>query len=64
MKNPEQPPIKAVELVRRIRNRHAEQLAGKTLEERLAFYHEEGCKAQAELERLSRQRQDTQQTAV
>ena len=64
MKTPEQPPIKAVELVRRIRDGHAERLAGKTLEERLTFYHEEGCKAQAELERLSRQRRGAQQTAV
>jgi len=31
-------PIKAVDLVRRIRDRHHEQLKGKSLEERIEFY--------------------------
>ena len=52
MKNPE--PIKAVEFVRRIRDAQAARLKGKSPEERLAFYREEGRKAHAELERLSR----------
>ena len=45
--------IKAVELVRRIRDQHYEQLKGKTQEERLAFYRDKAQvlrqKAQAQL---------------
>ncbi len=32
--------IKAVEMTRQIRDKHAEQLAGKTHAERMAFYRE------------------------
>ena len=64
MKKPEQDPIKAVELVRRIRDAHAAQLAGATAEERLAFYREKGREAQAKLERLSRRRRGARHPAV
>ncbi len=64
MKKPEQEPIKAVELVRRIRDAHAEQLAGATAEERLAFYREQGREAQAELARLADQKRASRRTAA
>ncbi len=46
----------AVEMVRRIRDAHYEQTKDMTPEERLAFYHEKGREAQAELEQLARER--------
>ncbi len=64
MKKPEQEPIKAVEFVRCIRDAQAERLEGKSLEERLAFYREEGRKAQAELERLSHRGRKARKAAV
>lgn len=64
MKKPKQAPIKAVEFVRHIRDAHTAQLEGKSLEEQLAFYREEGCKAQAELERLAERRENVQHTAT
>ena len=57
-------PIKAVEMVRRIRDAHAAQLAGATVEERVAFYRERGGQAQVELERLSKRRPSGQRKAA
>ncbi len=64
MKKPDQVPFKAVEFVRRIRDAHAAQLEGMSMEERLAFYDEEGRKAQTELERLADRRRNAQSTAA
>ena len=44
------------EMVRRIRDAHYEQTKDMTPEERLAFYHEKGREAQAELEQLAKKR--------
>lgn len=44
--------IKAVEMVRRIRDRHHEQLKGKTPEERTAFYEAKAKKAMERARRL------------
>lgn len=63
MKTPEHAPIQAVAFVRQIRDAHAARLEGKTLEERLAFYRDEGGKAQAELERLSCRKNPARHTA-
>lgn len=41
--------IKAVEMVRRIRDAHYEQLRGKTPEERIAFYRTKSRELQAKL---------------
>ena len=43
--------IKAVEMVRRIRDVHHEQLEGKTWEERVAFYEEQSRALHEKLER-------------
>ena len=64
MKESEQETIKAVEFVRCIRDAQAERLEGKSLEERLTFYCEEGRKAQADLERLSQRKRKARKTAV
>ena len=40
--------IKAVDMVRRIRDRHSELLKGKTAEERIAFYREKARAANAQ----------------
>ncbi len=64
MKRVEQEPIRAVELVRRSRDAHAEQLAGATAEERLAFYREQGREAQAELARLAGREDAGRRTAA
>lgn len=42
----------AVEMVRRIRDAHYEQTKEMTKEERLAFYREQGRRAQEKLKRL------------
>jgi hypothetical protein len=63
-KNPEPKPIKAVEMVRRIRDAHAEELAGATPAERLAFYRERGRQAQAELARLAREQRKGRRKAA
>jgi hypothetical protein len=44
--------IKAVEMTRQIRDRHAEQLAGKTHAERMAFYREQAKKLQKKVPAL------------
>ena len=41
--------IKAVEMVRRIRDAHYEQLRGKSPEERIAFYRAKSRELQAEI---------------
>ena len=41
--------IKAVEMVRRIRDEHYEQLRGKSPEERIAFYRAKASLLEAEL---------------
>lgn len=41
--------IKAVEMVRRIRDAHYEQLRGKSPEERIAFYRAKSCELQAKI---------------
>jgi hypothetical protein len=64
MKTPSPSPIKAVEMVRRIRDGHAAELKGKSAAERLAFYNEQGAKAQAELARLAERIGDAATTAV
>ena len=43
----------ALQMTREIRDAHYEQTKDMTKEERLAFYHEQGEKAQRELEELS-----------
>ena len=43
----------ALQMTREIRNAHYEQTKDMTKEERLAFYQEQGEKAQRELEELS-----------
>ena len=43
--------IRAVEMVRRIRDAHHEQLKDKTWEERVAFYREQARALHRELER-------------
>jgi len=53
-KRPCPPLIKAVEMTRQIRDRHAEQLAGKTHAERIAFYREQTKKIQKKLPALLR----------
>lgn len=42
-------PIKAIEMVRRIRDAHYEQLHGKSPEERIAFYRAKSGALQAQL---------------
>jgi hypothetical protein len=41
--------IKAVEMVRRIRDAHYEQLRGKSPEERIAFYRDKSRELQAKI---------------
>jgi hypothetical protein len=43
------PTIKAVEMVRRIRDAHYEQLRGKSPEERIAFYRAKSRELQAKI---------------
>jgi hypothetical protein len=50
--------IKAVEMVRRIRDAHYEQLRGKSPEERIAFYRAKARGLQAEIA-AQRQEQST-----
>lgn len=50
--------IKAVEMVRRIRDTHYEQLRGKSPEERIAFYRAKARLLQAQVE-AQRQEQPT-----
>lgn len=57
MKNGE---IKAVEMVRRIRDRHYEMLKGKTAEERIAFYRE---KARGVLEQAHQRKSQGKRSA-
>jgi hypothetical protein len=47
--------IKAIELVRQIRNQHYELLKDRSREESKAFFHREAAAANAEAERLSEQ---------
>ena len=49
-------PINAVEMVRRIRDAHYEQLRGKSPEERIAFYRAKAHLLQAQVE-MQRQQQ-------
>ena len=46
--------LRAVEMVRRIRDRHARQLAGKTEAEIIAFYRAAGDTAMADLRRRAK----------
>jgi len=46
--------LKAVEMVRRIRDRHARQLAGKTEDEIIAFYRAAGEAAMEDLRQRSK----------
>lgn len=48
--------LRAVEMVRRIRNRHARQLAGKTEAEIIAFYRAAGEAAMEDLRQHSKPR--------
>jgi hypothetical protein len=41
--------IRAVEMVRRIRDAHYEQLRGKSPEERIAFYRAKSCELQVKI---------------
>ena len=49
--------LRAVDMVRRIRDRHARQLAGKTEAEVIAFYRAAGEAATEDLRRAKRRRQ-------
>jgi len=51
--------LRAVEMVRRIRDRHARQLAGKTDAEIIAFYRAAGEAAMEDLRRRSKPRKRT-----
>ena len=51
--------IKAVELVRQIRNQHYEFLKDRSREEIKEFFHREGAAANAEAERLVEQERRT-----
>ena len=51
--------LRAVEMVRRIRDRHARQLAGKTEAEIIAFYRAAGEAAMEDLRRRSKPRKRT-----
>jgi len=51
--------LRAVEMVRRIRDRHARQLAGKTDAEIIAFYRAAGKAAMEDLRRRSKPRKRT-----
>ena len=48
------PRIRAVEMVRKIRDRHARRLAGKSPEEIIAFYRAAGEAAMQDAERRSK----------
>ena len=48
--------LRAVEMVRRIRDRHARQLAGKTEAEIIAFYRAAGEAATEDLQQRSKSR--------
>ena len=48
--------LRAVEMVRRIRDRHARQLAGKTEAEVIAFYRAAGEDAMNDVQRKTRPR--------
>lgn len=48
--------LRAVEMVRRIRNRHTRQLAGKTEAEVIAFYRAAGEAAMEDLRQRSKSR--------
>lgn len=50
------PRLRAVQMVRRIRDRHARQLAGKTEAEIIAFYRAAGKAATEDLHRQSKPR--------
>ncbi len=45
--------IKAVEMVRRIRDRHYKLLKGKTAQERIAFYREQARRMNVEAQQIS-----------
>ena len=50
------PKIRAVEMVRKIRDRQAKRLAGKTTEEIVAFYRAAGDAAMQDAQRRSKSR--------
>ncbi len=50
------PKMRAVEMVRRIRDRHARQLAGKTEAEIIAFYRAAGQAATVDLQQRTKAR--------
>jgi len=56
--------IKAVEMVRRIRDQHAEELKGLSAEERLVHYKERGLKAHKELQRLAVKRHKGEERVI
>jgi hypothetical protein len=51
--------IKAVEMTRRIRERHAEQLRGATPEERIRFYREKATRLNEEIATLLARAEDS-----
>jgi hypothetical protein len=51
--------IKAVEMTRRIREQHAEQLRGATPEERIQFYREKAKRLNEEIEILLTRAEDS-----
>lgn len=55
--------IKAVEMVRRIRDTHYEQLRGKSPEERIAFYRDKARRLEAEIA-AQRQAQPTNESQL
>ncbi|CAN5533268.1 hypothetical protein BH23BAC4_BH23BAC4_03450 [soil metagenome] len=56
--------IKAVDMVRRIRDQHAEELKALSAEERLVHYKERGRKAHEELRRLAAKRHKGEERAI
>ncbi len=60
----EQTKIKAVPMVRRIRDAHHERLEGTTWEERVAFYREQASALHREIERKQRAGKDGGEAAA
>lgn len=60
----EEQDIKSVEMVRKIRDEHAEELKSMSAEERLAHYRERGRKAHEELRRMAVRRRKGEGRAI
>jgi hypothetical protein len=56
--------IKAVDLVRRIRDQHSVMLQGKTFEEIVAFFHQEALAANDEASLLLQTQRDSSQVSL